>query len=81
MLSSLNASAQVALPGWVRARGMATYLLVFQGGQALGSVVWGLLATQTSTAVGAHRRWPAGWRWRSSSSSAATSWPRRSSST
>ncbi|MEA2425568.1 MAG: hypothetical protein QOH13_1978, partial [Thermoleophilaceae bacterium] len=34
VLSSLNASAQVALPGWVRARGMATYLLVFQGGQA-----------------------------------------------
>src|SRR5204863_9131452 len=51
VLSSLNASAQVALPAWVRARGMATYLLVFQGGQALGSLVWGLLATRTSTAV------------------------------
>jgi MFS family permease len=51
VLSSLNASAQVALPAWVRARGMATYLLVFQGGQALGSVVWGLLATHTSTSV------------------------------
>src|SRR3954462_13788629 len=51
VLSSLNASAQVALPAWVRARGMATYLLVFQGGQALGSLVWGLLATRTSTSV------------------------------
>jgi MFS family permease len=51
VLSSLNASAQVALPAWVRARGMATYLLVFQGGQALGSFVWGLLATHTSTSV------------------------------
>jgi MFS family permease len=51
VLSSLNASAQVALPGWVRARGMATYLLVFQGGQAAGSFGWGLLATHTSTSV------------------------------
>jgi MFS family permease len=48
VLSSLNASAQVALPAWVRARGMATYLLVFQGGQAGGSVVWGTVATHTS---------------------------------
>src|SRR4051794_3358134 len=51
VLSSLNASAQVALPAWVRARGMATYLLVFQGGQAAGSFVWGALATRTSTSV------------------------------
>jgi MFS family permease len=49
VLSSLNASAQVALPAWVRARGMATYLLVFQGGQAAGSLIWGTLATHTST--------------------------------
>jgi MFS family permease len=51
VLSSLNASAQVALPAWVRARGMATYLLVFQGGQAFGSIAWGTLATHTSTDV------------------------------
>jgi MFS family permease len=51
VLSSLNAAAQVALPAWVRARGMATYLLVFQGGQAAGSLVWGTLATHTSTAI------------------------------
>jgi MFS family permease len=51
VLSSLNASAQIALPAWVRARGMATYLLVFQGGQALGSFGWGFLATHTSTSV------------------------------
>ncbi|MFL5896506.1 MAG: MFS transporter [Thermoleophilaceae bacterium] len=48
VLSSLNASAQIALPAWVRARGMATYLLVFQGGQAFGSAAWGTLATHTS---------------------------------
>ncbi|HYZ28564.1 MAG TPA: MFS transporter [Thermoleophilaceae bacterium] len=51
VLSSLNASAQIALPAWVRARGMATYLLVFQGGQAIGSFAWGALATHTSTAT------------------------------
>jgi predicted MFS family arabinose efflux permease/quinol monooxygenase YgiN len=51
VLSSLNASAQVALPAWVRARGMATYLLVFQGGQAFGSALWGTVATHTSTSV------------------------------
>jgi MFS family permease len=51
VLSSFNAAAQVALPAWVRARGMATYLLVFQGGQALGSFAWGALATHTSTGV------------------------------
>ena len=51
VLSSLNASAQIALPAWVRARGMATYLLVFQGGQALGSAGWGLIATHSSTSV------------------------------
>jgi MFS family permease len=51
VLSALNASMQVALPAWVRARGMATYLLVFQGGQAAGSFGWGLLATNTSTST------------------------------
>jgi MFS family permease len=48
VLSSLNASAQTSLPAWVRARGMATYLLVFQGGQAVGSALWGMVATHTS---------------------------------
>src|SRR3954469_7634393 len=44
VLSSLNATAQTVLPNWVRARGMAIYLLVFQGGQALGAFAWGLVA-------------------------------------
>lgn len=51
VLSSLNASAQLALPAWVRARGMATYLLVFQGGQAFGAVIWGTVATQSDTSI------------------------------
>jgi MFS family permease len=49
--SSLNASAQTVLPDWVRSRGMSIYLLTFQGGQALGSVVWGVVASRWSTDV------------------------------
>jgi MFS family permease len=43
-LTTLNASIQLSLAHWVRARGMSVYLLVFLGSQALGSFVWGLLA-------------------------------------
>ncbi|AWT51342.1 MFS transporter [Mycolicibacterium smegmatis] len=43
-LSTLNASMQLSLPGWVRARGLSVYQLVFMGGQALGSLLWGLIA-------------------------------------
>jgi predicted MFS family arabinose efflux permease len=44
VLSTLNAAVQQRLPGWVRARGLAVYLVVFQGGQALTAPVWGVLA-------------------------------------
>ena len=44
-LTSLNAAAQLSLPRWVRARGLAIYLLVATGSQAVGSYVWGALAT------------------------------------
>jgi MFS family permease len=50
-LSSLNASMQLSLPSWVRARGLSVYQLVFMGGQAIGSVLWGVLAGSTSTVV------------------------------
>jgi predicted MFS family arabinose efflux permease/quinol monooxygenase YgiN len=46
--SSLNAGLQLALPGWVRARGLAHYLLLFQGSQAAGAVIWGVIAEVTS---------------------------------
>jgi MFS family permease len=73
VLSSLNATAQTVLPDWVRSRGMALYIIVFQGGQAAGALVWGLVVkgsgdTRTAFAVvaaallvgglGAGRRWP-----------------------
>jgi len=45
-LTTLNAAAQLSLPRWVRARGLAIYLLVATGSQAVGSYVWGAVATQ-----------------------------------
>jgi MFS family permease len=44
VLSALNISAQTATPSWVRARVMAIYLLVFTGGLAGGSALWGFIA-------------------------------------
>ncbi|MET0930442.1 MAG: MFS transporter [Aeromicrobium sp.] len=44
-LTTLNASIQLSLAHWVRARGMSVYLLVFMGSQAVGSFVWGLVAS------------------------------------
>ncbi|HLZ38387.1 MAG TPA: MFS transporter, partial [Mycobacteriales bacterium] len=46
VLSSLNASAQAVLPGWVRARALSYYLVVFMGGQAAGGVLWGVVADE-----------------------------------
>lgn len=48
-LSTLNASMQLSLPSWVRARGLSVYQLVFMGGQAIGSLVWGLVAGATTS--------------------------------
>ena len=44
--SSLNTAAQTSVPSWVRARAMALYLLVFQGAMAVGSVIWGEVASR-----------------------------------
>ena len=43
VLTSFNASVQLQLPKWVQARALSVYMLVFQGGMALGSLVWGAL--------------------------------------
>jgi len=51
VMSSLNSGLQLALPNWVRARGLAYYLVVFQGAQALGAVVWGTVAEAASAPV------------------------------
>jgi MFS family permease len=44
VLASLNVSAQVALPEWVRGRGLAAYVTVFFGTMTAGSALWGLIA-------------------------------------
>lgn len=44
--STLNTAAQTSLPGWVRARALAVYLLVFQGAMAIGSIIWGEVASR-----------------------------------
>jgi predicted MFS family arabinose efflux permease len=44
VLSTLNSQYQTTLPGWAKARGMSYYLVIFQGGGALGSAVFGVIA-------------------------------------
>ncbi len=51
VLTSFNVSAQMALPDWIRARGLAVFLMVFFGSMALGSVIWGQLASVTAVPV------------------------------
>ena len=46
MLSGLNVAAQLSTASWVRARVLSVYLLVFQGALALGSFLWGEVATR-----------------------------------
>jgi hypothetical protein len=71
VLSSLNTSAQRVAPGWVRARTLAVFQLVMQGGLAAGSLAWGLLTGATDVrlaltvaaagivvGVAFARRWP-----------------------
>ncbi|MDQ3700946.1 MAG: MFS transporter, partial [Chloroflexota bacterium] len=44
MISTLNAELQFFLPQWVRARGLAVHLVTFMGSQAVGALLWGLVA-------------------------------------
>lgn len=46
IMSSLNTAAQQTSAMWVRARTLAVYAIVFQGGTALGSAVWGIVASR-----------------------------------
>lgn len=48
-MSQLNVSVQLAVPAWVQARALGTYLMTFQGGMALGSITWGFVAEHGST--------------------------------
>ena len=51
VLASLSAGTQSAAPGWVRARAVSTNLVATQASLALGSVVWGALASAAGTRI------------------------------
>jgi MFS family permease/quinol monooxygenase YgiN len=55
--NSLSVSAQLALPNWVRARGMSIYQMAIMGASATGAAMWGQVATlqtvQSSLAIAA----------------------------
>ena len=46
--NTLTMSAQLALPNWVRARGMSIYQMALMGGTALGAALWGWVAGLSS---------------------------------
>ena len=46
IIATLNVTAQVMCPIWIRARTLSMYLLVLQGGMAAGSTLWGALASR-----------------------------------
>ncbi|HSV84865.1 MAG TPA: MFS transporter [Ramlibacter sp.] len=46
--NSLTVAAQMGLPDWVRARGMAIYQMALMGSTAAGAALWGQIATWTS---------------------------------
>jgi fucose permease len=71
VVASLYAAAQVALPDWVRARGLAIFLMVFFGAITVGSAVWGriggiegLPVAHFLAAAGAVVAIPLTWRWK-----------------
>jgi MFS family permease len=70
-VSCLNVSAQVALPEWVRGRGLAMYVTVMFGALTIGSAIWGELAAVAGlpaallvAAAGAAIAIPLTWRWK-----------------
>ena len=71
VLSVLYVSAQLALPDWVRGRGLSIFLTVIFGSITLGSALWGVIAANAGLAVAlfaaatsALLAIPLSWRWR-----------------
>jgi MFS family permease len=78
VLSSLQVSAQTGLPTWVRARGLAVWMLIFMAGMSIGSALWGHVAEAagipwalTLAALGALAGVAATWRFQLGSQDAA----------
>jgi hypothetical protein len=46
-ISLVSALVQTLAPDWARARILAVFILIFQGGVAAGSAMWGMVATRT----------------------------------
>ena len=70
-VATLNVSAQVALPDWVRGRGLAMFVTTFFGAMAAGSAICGqtasmlgLQAAQIIAAAGAVVAIPLTCRWK-----------------
>ena len=86
-IATLNVSAQLSLPDWVRGRGLAMYMTVMFGAMTLGSALWGRLATATNlqitlfvAAATMLAAIPLTWRWRLQSGeqidlTPSTQWP------
>ncbi|MDR6609574.1 MFS transporter [Pseudomonas synxantha] len=51
ILSNFQVAAQTSVPAWVRARALAVYILMFFGSMALGGLLWGWVASQSSMSV------------------------------
>jgi predicted MFS family arabinose efflux permease len=71
VLASLSVSAQIALPDWVRGRGLAVFLTAVFGSISAGSIVWGYAAAHLGlpaahflAAAGAIATIPLSWSWR-----------------
>jgi len=71
VLSELYVSAQLALPDWVRGRGLAIFLTVIFGSITFGSALWGWIAAKAglevslfAAAAGALLALPISWRWK-----------------
>ncbi len=71
VVTSLYVSAQVALPDWVRGRGLAVLMAVIFGAMTVGSVAWGHIAGTEGlpiahyvAAAGAILAIPLTWRWK-----------------
>ena len=71
VLSALYVAAQLALPDWVRGRGLSIFLTVIFGSITVGSTLWGVIAARfgleaalLGAAAGALLMIPLSWRWR-----------------
>jgi MFS family permease len=71
VIATINVSAQVALPEWVRGRGLAVFATILFGGMTLGSAIWGQVAgmiglpgAHFAAAMSALAAIPLLWRWK-----------------